>query len=268
MVDQPPLLQLDRVEVAYDGIVVALRGVSLVVPARSIVALLGPNGAGKSTTLKAASGLLSAERGEVLAGSVTFRGHPIASRSPVNLVREGLVQVLEGRHCFPHLTVEENLATGAYARRASRVDLRESIDRMYARFPRLRDRRRSNAGLLSGGEQQMLAIGRALVARPALVLLDEPSMGLAPKVVEEIFVLLRELRAQDSVSFLLAEQNAAAALAIADTAYVLETGRIVIGGSVAEVRARDDVRDLYLGVRGGERTRFRTRGESVAPPPT
>jgi branched-chain amino acid transport system ATP-binding protein len=265
MIPSPPLLELDRVDVAYDGIVVALRGVSLAVPERSIVALLGANGAGKSTTLKAASGLLSAERGEVRAGTVSFRGRPIASRSAVNLVREGLVQVLEGRHCFRHLTVEENLATGAYARKASRADLRESIERIYTRFPRLRERRRAQAGLLSGGEQQMLAIGRALVARPTLVLLDEPSMGLAPKVVEEIFALVRELHAQDGVSFLLAEQNAAAALAVADSAYVLETGRVVIGGSVSEIRARDDVRDLYLGMRGGERTRFRTRGESLAP---
>jgi branched-chain amino acid transport system ATP-binding protein len=265
MVDETPLLQLDRVEVVYDGIVVALRGVSLVVPRHGIVALLGANGAGKSTTLKAASALLSAERGEVSEGTVTFRGRPIGSRSPVHLVREGLVQVLEGRHCFPHLTVEENLATGAFARKASRADLRESIERVYVRFPPLRDRRRRAAGLLSGGEQQMLAIGRALVARPVLVLLDEPSMGLAPKVVEEIFALVRDLHSQEGVSFLLAEQNAAAALAVADSAYVLETGRVVTGGTVAEIRARDDVRDLYLGVRGGERTRFRTRGESAAP---
>ena len=174
--------------------------------------------------------------------------------------------MLEGRRCFAHLTVEENLATGTYARKASRGDQRESIERVYARFPRLRERRRIAAGLISGGEQQMVAIGRALVARPALVLLDEPSMGLAPKVVEEILALLRELHTQEGVSFLLAEQNAAAALAVADSAYVLETGRVVIGGSVAEVRARDDVRDLYLGVRGGDRIRFRTRSERVASP--
>jgi branched-chain amino acid transport system ATP-binding protein len=250
--NEPPLLALDRVEVVYDGIVVALRGVSLVVPPRSVVALLGPNGAGKSTTLKAASGLLSAERGEVRSGTVAFRGSPIGARSPLALVREGLVQVLEGRHCFPHLTVEENLATGVFARKASRADLRESIERTYTRFPGLRDRRRSLAGLLSGGEQQMLAIGRALVGKPTLVLLDEPSMGLAPKIVGTIFALLRNLHEEDGISFLLAEQNAAAALAVADFAYVLETGRVVIEGAASEIRARDDVRQLYLGVRARE----------------
>lgn len=251
-----PLLALDAVEVVYDDIVVALRGVSLEVPDRGVVALLGANGAGKTTTLKAASGLLAAERGRVKAGAVSFRGRPIAARTPTALVREGLVQVLEGRHCFAQLTVEENLATGAFARKATRADLRESIERIYARFPRLRARRRSAAGHLSGGEQQMLALGRALVARPRLVLLDEPSMGLAPKVVEEIFVLLRELHEQEGVSVLLAEQNAAAALAVADSAYVLENGRVVAHGTTAEIRARDDVRDLYLGVGGGMKSHW------------
>ena len=187
---------------------------------------------GKSTTLKAASGLLAAERGRVRAGRVLYRGLPVGARSPVQLVREGLVQVLEGRHCFPHLSVEENLSTGAFARRPSRADLRESIERVYARFPKLRERRHGAAGHLSGGEQQMLAIGRALMAKPALVLLDEPSMGLAPKVVEEIFALVRELHLKEGVAFLLAEQNAAAALAVADRAYVLETGRVVTHGTV------------------------------------
>ncbi|MGA3122421.1 MAG: ABC transporter ATP-binding protein [Polyangiaceae bacterium] len=264
MVAEDPLLALNAVEVVYDEIVVALRGVSLEVPEHGIVALLGANGAGKSTTLKAASGLLTAERGRVRAGSISFLGRPIAARSPVQLVREGLVQVLEGRHCFPHLTVDENLATGTYARRPSRAALRQSLDRVYARFPRLRERRTSAAGHLSGGEQQMLAIGRALVAEPRLVLLDEPSMGLAPKVVEEIFVLVRQLHEQDGVAFLLAEQNAAAALAVADTAYVLETGRVVTGGTVAEIRARDDVRDLYLGGSSGQRASFRPRVEGSA----
>ncbi len=256
---ETPLLALEGVEVVYDGIVVALRGVSLRVPDHGIVALLGANGAGKTTTLKAASGLLAAERGEVRSGTVAFRGRPLRARSPSTLVREGLVQVLEGRRCFSHLTVDENLATGAFARRASRRDLREAIDSVYARFPRLRDRRRIAAGHLSGGEQQMLAIGRALVGRPALVLLDEPSMGLAPKVVEEIFALVKELHTRDGVSFLLAEQNAAAALAVADTAYVLENGRVVISGTAAAIRARDDVRDSYLGVgvSGEKRTSFR-----------
>jgi branched-chain amino acid transport system ATP-binding protein len=255
------LLSLDDVEVVYDGIIVGLRGVTLEVPQGTIVALLGPNGAGKSTTLKAASGLLSAERGEVRRGTVAFRGQPIRSRSPSRLAREGLVQVLEGRHCFAHLTVEENLATGAYASRPSRRRLREAIDHAYQRFPKLRDRRHVAAGHLSGGEQQMLAIGRALIGRPALVLLDEPSMGLAPKVVEEIFALVRELHAREGVSFLLAEQNAAGALAVADTAYVLENGRVVATGSAAAIRARDDVQDLYLGRGSGGRTRFRIRRE-------
>jgi branched-chain amino acid transport system ATP-binding protein len=182
----------------------------------------------------------------------------------VQLVREGLVQVLEGRHCFLHLTVEENLATGAFARRPSAADLRDAIAWVYERLPRLRERRRSAAGLLSGGEQQMLALGRALVARPKLVLLDEPSMGLAPKMVEEIFALLRRVHEKDGTSFLLAEQNAAAALALAGSAYVLESGRVVAGGTASEVRARVDVRDLYLGASTSRRSRFRTRSERTS----
>jgi branched-chain amino acid transport system ATP-binding protein len=262
---QAPLLTLENVEVVYDGIVVGLRGVTLSVPDGGIVALLGPNGSGKSTTLKAASGLLVAERGRVSRGTVTFRGQPIRARTPSALARAGLVQVLEGRHCFAHLTVEENLATGAYARRPSRKKLRDAIERMYDRFPRLRERRRVAAGHLSGGEQQMLAIGRALIGRPALVLLDEPSMGLAPKVVEEIFALIRELHAKENVSFLLAEQNAAGALAVADTAYVLENGRVVVGGRAADVRARADVQELYLGGGPNDRTRFLRRKKTAAP---
>ncbi len=262
---QPPLLAFDNVEVVYDGIVVALRGVTLAVPDGGIVALLGPNGSGKSTTLKAASGLLVAERGRVSRGTVTFRGQPVRASAPSALARAGLVQVLEGRHCFAHLTVEENLATGAYARRPSRKELRDGIERMYGRFPRLRERRRVAAGHLSGGEQQMLAIGRALIGRPALVLLDEPSMGLAPKVVEEIFALIRELHAQENVSFLLAEQNAAGALAVAVPAYALENGRVVVGGRAADVRARDDVQELYLGGGTSFGTRFLRRKKTAAP---
>jgi branched-chain amino acid transport system ATP-binding protein len=256
----PPLLSIDGVEVLYDGIVVGLHEVSLQVSEKSIVALLGPNGAGKSTTLKAASGLLAAERGTIRRGAVSFRGQPIRGRDPSRLAREGLVQVLEGRHCFPHLTVDENLATGAYARRPSRRELKDGIERIHERFPKLRDRRRALAGQLSGGEQQMLAIGRALIGRPSLVLLDEPSMGLAPKVVEEMFELVRELHRSDGVSFLLAEQNAAGALAVADRAYVLETGRVAASGTAAEVRARDDVQELYLG-RRSQGARFRRRNE-------
>jgi branched-chain amino acid transport system ATP-binding protein len=261
-----PLLVLGDVHVLYDGSIVGLHGVSLEVPDRSVVALLGPNGAGKSTTLKAASGILGAERGRVTRGTVSYRGERIGARSPSRLVQEGLVQVLEGRHCFPHLTVEENLATGAFARAPAGRDLREGIERVLARFPALKERRRSAAGHLSGGEQQMLAIGRALMARPALVLLDEPSMGLAPKIVQEVFALVRQLHEEEGVSFLLAEQNAAAALAVADTAYVLENGHVIAEGTAAAVRARGDVEELYLGRGSAGRTRFRSRGASAARP--
>jgi branched-chain amino acid transport system ATP-binding protein len=261
----PSLLSLSDVEVVYDGIIVGLRGVTLEVPQGTIVALLGPNGAGKSTTLKAASGLLAAERGEVRRGTVAVRGKLLRAPVPSQLARDGVVQVLEGRHCFAHLTVEENLATGAYARRPSRLELSEAIERTYVRFPKLRDRRHVAAGHLSGGEQQMLAIGRALIGRPALVLLDEPSMGLAPKVVEEIFALVRELHAREGVSFLLAEQNAAGALAVADMAYILENGRVVASGTAAAIRARDDVQELYLGRGAGGRARFRNRREIAVP---
>ncbi len=256
-----PLLELRDVEVVYDGIIVGVQAVSLEVAEGSVVALLGPNGSGKSTTLKAASGVLAAQRGHIRRGAVTFRGRAVRARSPSRLTGEGLVQVLEGRRCFAQLTVEENLATGAYPRRPSRRDLRESTDRVYQRFPRLRERRRTAAGHLSGGEQQMLAIGRALMAKPSLVLLDEPSMGLAPAVVDEIFALVRDLHEREGVSFLLAEQNAARALAIADFAYVLDTGRIVASGRAADIAARDDVKDLYLGEGREGRPRFGSKKE-------
>jgi branched-chain amino acid transport system ATP-binding protein len=256
-----PLLALENVAAVYDGIIVGLHDITLEVPEGSVVALLGSNGAGKTTTLKTASGLLTAERGQVKRGTVAFRGRTVLSRPPSELAREGLVQVLEGRHCFAHLTVEENLATGAYAQRPSRRQLREGIERIYARFPRLCERARVAAGHLSGGEQQMLAIGRALIGQPSLVLLDEPSMGLAPKIVEEIFTLVRDLHEREKVSFLLAEQNAACALAVADTAYVLENGRVVASGSAAAIRARDDVQELYLGRHSEGRPRFRSRAE-------
>ena len=261
---ETPLLVLDDVEVLYDRVIMGLRGVSLTVPERSVVALLGANGAGKSTTLKAASGLLAAERGEVCRGQVRFRGEPVTKSSPLRLARAGLVQVLEGRHCFPHLTVEENLATGAYASRPSRRELKFALERTYDRFPRLRDRRRVAAGHLSGGEQQMVAIGRALMGRPVLVLLDEPSMGLAPRIVEEIFALVRDLHVFDNVSFVLAEQNAAGALAVADSAYVLENGRVIASGTADGIRARDDVQDLYLGRPSGRRPAFE-REKNAAP---
>jgi branched-chain amino acid transport system ATP-binding protein len=257
------LLELVGLEVVYDGIIIGLHDVSLAVPSGGILALLGPNGAGKSTTLKAASGLLGAERGEVRRGTVSFQGRPLRGGSPSKLVREGLAHVLEGRHCFPHLTVEENLAVGGYARRPSARELKDDVEKMYGRFPRLRERRNVSAGHLSGGEQQMLAIGRALMGHPKLVLLDEPSMGLAPKMVDEIFALVRELHTQEGVSFLLAEQNAGAAFAVADAACVLENGRVVASGTVEAIRARDDVQELYLGRRSGERIRYRVRGQAT-----
>jgi len=243
----PPLLSLQGVEVVYERVIVALRGVSLTVPRGSIVALLGANGAGKTTTLKAASRLLAAERGEVVAGEIHFDGQPVAGLSANRLVERGVSQVLEGRHCFTHLTVEDNLRLGGFVRKPSRGELTASLERVYTRFPRLKQKRRSLAGLASGGEQQMVAIGRALMANPRLVLLDEPSMGLAPIVVQEIFEAVRELNQQDGVSFLLAEQNAAIALRHAHHALVLETGRVVLEGSAQALRARDDVQRFYLG---------------------
>ena len=252
----PPsaILSLDGVEAAYDRIIVALRGVSLEVPEGAIVALLGANGAGKTTTLKAASGLLGAERGAVTRGTIRYRGRDVVATPPRTLVREGLVQVLEGRHCFPHLTVDENLRAGALVRGATGRALRRDLDRVYALFPRLAKVRRSRAGLTSGGEQQMVAIGRALMARPSLILLDEPSMGLAPRLVEEIFQHIRALNRESRVSFLLAEQNARVALRHADFGYVLENGRVVASGTSAVLAARDDVQEFYLGV-GAERRR-------------
>ena len=253
---RPPLLSLDGVEVRYDGVIVALRGVSLEVGAGRIVALLGANGAGKTTTLKAASRLLAAERGEVVAGSVSFDGQVVDGLRPDQLVARGVAQVLEGRRCFAHLTVEENLLLGGFVRKPSRGELAASLERVYARFPRLKERRRSRAGYTSGGEQQMVAIGRALMAAPRLVLLDEPSMGLAPLIVQEIFEAVRELHERDGVSFLLAEQNAAVALRHAHDAHVLEGGRVVLSGSAAELAARDDIRHFYLGGHEADRRPF------------
>jgi branched-chain amino acid transport system ATP-binding protein len=242
-----PLLELRDVAVRYDGVITALRGVSLAVPRGAIVALLGANGAGKSTTLKAASRLLGAERGEVVAGQVLLDGEPVERVPPHRLVARGVAQVLEGRRCFAHLSVEENLLIGAFVRRPSRGALATALEQVYERFPRLKARRRSAAGLTSGGEQQMVAIGRALMAAPRLVLLDEPSMGLAPRIVEEIFAGVRELNRRDGVSFLLAEQNAVIALREAHHAAVLEGGRIVLQDSAAALAARDDIQHFYLG---------------------
>jgi branched-chain amino acid transport system ATP-binding protein len=252
-----PLLSVNNIEVVYDHVILVLRGVSLELQKGRIVALLGANGAGKTTTLKAVSNLLGAERGDVTKGSILFDGVRVDRLTPSELVRRGVVQVMEGRHCFGHLTVEENLLTGAYTRAASRRDIRTDLDRVYAYFPRLHDRRRSLAGFTSGGEQQMTAVGRALMARPSLILLDEPSMGLAPQVMEEILGIVRSLNRNEGVSFLLAEQNAAAALRFADHGYILENGRVVMDGEAATLASNADVKEFYLGLGTAGRKSFR-----------
>jgi branched-chain amino acid transport system ATP-binding protein len=252
-----PLLSVNNIEVIYDHVILVLKGVSLVVPERGIVALLGANGAGKTTTLKAVSNLLSAERGEVTKGSIEFLGSRVERLSPAELVRRGVTQVMEGRHCFAHLSVDENLQTGAHTRRMSRAEMRRDLDRVYGYFPRLKDRRHSLAGYTSGGEQQMTAVGRALMARPKMILLDEPSMGLAPQMVEEIFGIVHELNRKEGVSFLLAEQNAIMALRFANFGYVLENGRVVIEGTAAELSENEDVKEFYLGISSGHTKSFR-----------
>ena len=241
------ILEIDDVEAVYGRAVLALRGISLSVPAGSVVALLGANGAGKTTTLKAISRLLGAELGDVPRGRIFYAGRDVTRADPADLVRAGLVQVLEGRRCFPHLTVEDNLLMGADSRRLSRNALKAEVEAIYALFPRLRDRRASLAGYTSGGEQQMVAIGRALLARPKLVLLDEPSMGLAPMVVDEIFEIIRGLNRTQGVSVLVAEQNAAVALEHVDFGYVIENGRVARSGTAVELKAQTDVQALYLG---------------------
>lgn len=242
-----PVLQVDDIAVTYNELIPALRGVSLTVPAGAIVALLGANGAGKSTTLKAISCLLPAERGDLTSGRIAYRGDAITGAAPWTLAERGLTHVLEGRRCFPHLSVEDNLRLGAFVRRPTDADLAADLERIYGIFPRLKVRRATAAGYTSGGEQQMIAIGRALMARPALVLLDEPSMGLAPQVVEDIFEIVAGLNRDYGVSFLLAEQNAAIALRYAQTGYVLEHGRVVAHGSAQALLERDVLRDAYLG---------------------
>ena len=241
------LLDVDGVEAIYGAAILALRGVSFAVTKGGILALLGANGAGKSTTLKAISNLLGASRGRVSKGTITWRGEATARLGPADLVRRGIGQVLEGRHCFPQLTVEENLLSGGFARRPGRRELRADLERIYEIFPRLKLRRYAKAGLLSGGEQQMVAIGRGLMSRPTLMLLDEPSMGLAPMIVEEIFEIIRRLNADEGVTFILAEQNAHLVLRYAHHGVVLENGRVATSGTAAELLARDDVDDFYLG---------------------
>ena len=252
-----PLLSINNIEVIYDHVILVLKGVSLQVPERSVAALLGANGAGKTTTLKAVSGLLRTERGDVTKGSIELLGRPIQRESPDAIVRRGVVQVMEGRRVFEHLTVEENLLTGAYARH-DRPSLRQELDRVYGYFPRLAERRQTRAGYTSGGEQQMLAIGRALMARPRLMLLDEPSMGLAPRLVVEIFEIVARLNREEGLTVLLAEQNAAMALRFAQYAYVMENGRIVLDGEVGTISQNEDIKEFYLGLTGvGQRKSYR-----------
>ena len=251
------LLAVNGIEVIYNRVILVLKGVSLAVPEGGIVAILGANGAGKTTTLRAISNLLRGERGEVTKGSVEYRGEKVHHLSPSDLVKRGVIQVMEGRHCFAHLTIEENLLTGAYTCNASKADIARDLEKVYAYFPRLKTRRKSQAGYTSGGEQQMTAVGRALMSRPNMILLDEPSMGLAPQVVEEIFEIVRDLNQKEKVSFLLAEQNTMVALRYADFGYILENGRVVMEGAAASLSENEDVKEFYLGISQAGRRSFR-----------
>ena len=250
-------LSIKNIEVIYDHVILVLKGVSLTVPEGKIVALLGGNGAGKSTTLKSISTLLRGERGEVTKGSIEFRGERVDQLTPNELVRKGMCQVMEGRHCFAHLTVEENLLTGAFTRKGGRAEIREELERVYHYFPRLKQRRESLSGYTSGGEQQMTAVGRALMARPKMILLDEPSMGLAPQIVEEIFEIVTDLNTKEHVTFLLAEQNTNVALKYSDYGYILENGRVVMDGEAQALASNEDVKEFYLGISTGARKSFR-----------
>ena len=252
-----PYLSVNNIEVIYDHVILVLKGVSLEVPEGRIVALLGANGAGKSTTLKAISNLLAAERGDVTKGTIEFRGKRVDKLTTNELVRMGVCQVMEGRHCFQHLTVEENLLTGAFTRNASRAQIAVALEKVYHYFPRLKTRRTSQAGYTSGGEQQMTAVGRALMAQPSMILLDEPSMGLAPQIVEEIFEIVQDLNNKEGVSFLLAEQNTTVALRYANYGYILENSRVVMDGVAADLATNEDVKEFYLGLSSGGRKSFR-----------
>jgi branched-chain amino acid transport system ATP-binding protein len=254
---EAPLLEVNNIEVIYNHVILVLKGVSLSVPKGGIVALLGANGAGKSTTLKAISNLLRAERGEVTKGDIKFKGEEIQALNANELVRRGCIQVMEGRHCFEHLSVEENLLTGAFTRRDGARAIRDHLDLVYSYFPRLKERRTSQAGYTSGGEQQMTAIGRALMSKPDMILLDEPSMGLAPQLVEEIFDIVKQLNERQGVSILLAEQNTNVALKFAKYGYILETGRVMLDGEADALRENEDVKEFYLGIGGEGRKSFR-----------
>lgn len=254
---QEMLLDVNNIEVIYNHVILVLKGVSLSVPKGSITALLGGNGAGKTTTLKAISNLLASERGEVTKGSILYCGDPVARQNPASLVRKGIIQVMEGRHCFEHLTVEENLLTGAYTRTDGSAAIKRDLEMVYDYFPRLRERRKSQAGYTSGGEQQMTAMGRALMSRPEMILLDEPSMGLAPQLVEQIFQIVKAVNEGEGVTFLLAEQNTNVALRFAHYGYIMENGRIVMDGPAAQLRENPDVKEFYLGMSDEGRKSFR-----------
>lgn len=251
-----PLVEVNGIEVIYNHVILVLKGVSLKVPHHSIVALLGGNGAGKTTTLRAISNLLKGERGEVTKGGITLEGERIENLSPADLVKRGVVQVMEGRHCFAHLTIEENLLTGAYTR-SDRGEIAANLEKVYSYFPRLKTRRTSQAAYTSGGEQQMCAIGRAIMSNPRMVLLDEPSMGLAPQIVDEVFHIVKDLNSKEKVTFLLAEQNTNMALKYSDYGYIMESGRIVMDGPAQELANNEDVKEFYLGMGGGERKSFK-----------
>ncbi|TGN54810.1 ABC transporter ATP-binding protein [Paracoccus liaowanqingii] len=251
------LLDVNNIEVIYNHVILVLKGVSLTVPKGGITALLGGNGAGKTTTLKAISNLLASERGEVTKGAITYQGQDITALDPAALVRRGVIQVMEGRHCFEHLTVEENLLTGAYTRRDGTAAIKRDLEMVYDYFPRLRERRKSQAGYTSGGEQQMTAMGRALMSRPQMILLDEPSMGLAPQLVEQIFQIVKAVNEGEGVTFLLAEQNTNVALRFAHQGYILENGRVVMEGPAAQLRENPDVKEFYLGMSDAGRKSFR-----------
>ncbi|MHA1152387.1 MAG: ABC transporter ATP-binding protein [Alphaproteobacteria bacterium] len=251
------LLTVNNIEVIYDHVILVLKGVSLDVPQGGIVALLGANGAGKSTTLKAISNLLRAERGDVTKGSIEFAGEQVDRLTPNDLVKRGVIQVMEGRHCFEHLTIEENLLTGAYTRKDGRAAIQQDIEMVYSYFPRLKERRNAQAGYTSGGEQQMCVIGRALMSRPKMILLDEPSMGLAPQLVEGIFETVKRLNEDEGVSFLLAEQNTNMALKYAKYGYILENGRVVLDGEATALRQNEDVKEFYLGLSASGRKSYR-----------
>ena len=253
---QKIVLNVNGIEVIYNHVILVLKGVSLNVPEGKIVAILGGNGAGKTTTLRAVSNLLKGERGEVTKGSIELRGERIENLSPSDLVKRGVIQVMEGRHCFAHLTIEENLLTGAYTVK-SKAQIAANLEKVYNYFPRLKTRRTSQAAYTSGGEQQMCAIGRALMANPTMVLLDEPSMGLAPQIVEEVFEIVKDLNQKEKVTFLLAEQNTNMALRYADYGYIMESGRVVMDGVASDLANNEDVKEFYLGMGGGERKSFK-----------